>query len=324
MPRFTFSVLTATYNRRHTLPLVYESLARQTFRDFEWIVVDDGSTDGTGELVEGWRKHAGFPVAYHRQENRGKHVAVNRGVQAAAGDFVLPFDDDNTCVPEALERFHYHWEAIPREEREKYANLSCLCQDERGQLVGKRYPRDVMDVDSFWEQFRMRSGAERWGINRTEVMRQYPYEEIPGERFLFDGLAWNRMASAYRSRFVNEALAVYRPREDRTAWVTKIRVASPQGTRLYYAELSRMRVPLRFRLRTLINYGRFSFHAGVPRADIVAESAYPGLTRGLLPAAFLAYRRDCQQLQRSYPSLPSPSPSSPSPACPSASPPPQS
>ncbi len=97
-----FTVFTATFNRAHVLHRVYHSLRAQTFRDFEWLVVDDGSTDGTGALVEAWRAEADFPIRYRYQENRGKHVACNRAVAEARGRFFLTLDSDDACVPQAF------------------------------------------------------------------------------------------------------------------------------------------------------------------------------------------------------------------------------
>lgn len=81
------TVFTPTYNRAATLARVYESLQRQTFRDFEWLIVDDGSEDETAELVERWRSTCSFPIRYLWQPNQGKHVAFNRGVELAQGEY---------------------------------------------------------------------------------------------------------------------------------------------------------------------------------------------------------------------------------------------
>ena len=105
---YIFTVFTPTYNRAHTLSRVYKSLADQTFKNFEWLIVDDGSTDGTKVLIEKWTEEASFPIRYFYQENQGKHIAHNLGVKKARGELFLSLDSDDTCVPEALERFNYH------------------------------------------------------------------------------------------------------------------------------------------------------------------------------------------------------------------------
>ena len=72
-----FTVFTPTYERAHTLARVYDSLCAQTFSDFEWVIVDDGSTDGTADLVVGWQTENRFPISYEKQPNQGKHIAVH-------------------------------------------------------------------------------------------------------------------------------------------------------------------------------------------------------------------------------------------------------
>ena len=99
-------------HRRDRLPRVYESLKAQTFRGFEWLIVDDGSTDGTGELVKAWQAAADFPIRYFYQPNRGKHIGFNRSVVEAQGELLLSFDSDDSCAPNALERFKSHWDSI--------------------------------------------------------------------------------------------------------------------------------------------------------------------------------------------------------------------
>lgn len=289
-----FTVGTPTFNRRDTLSDVYTCLRAQTFDDFEWIIVDDGSTDGTEDLVRRWTLESDFPIRYFFQPNSGKHVAFNRAVHEACGELYLSFDSDDLCLPQTLERFDLHWHAIPPSDRESFSGVSVLCMDERGHTVGDIYPRNVVDAVSFHEQLHLRSAAERWGISRTSVLREFPYPVFPGERFIPDALVWNRIALKYKMRFVNDALRIYRRGpEGLMANLLKVRLASPRGAQLYYAELSRSPLPSAERMRALVNYLRFSLHAG--RVSPI-ETGHPVLAAGLMPAAYLAYWRDCLSL----------------------------
>ncbi|MGQ9564843.1 MAG: glycosyltransferase family 2 protein, partial [Thermogutta sp.] len=96
-----FTVFTPTYNRAHTLSRTYESIRRQTIRDFEWVIVDDGSTDGTDELVQQWQQECNdFPIRYFWQPNQHKKVAFNRGVREAKGQWFVPIDSDDELLPD--------------------------------------------------------------------------------------------------------------------------------------------------------------------------------------------------------------------------------
>lgn len=252
--KFRFTVLTATYNRAHTLNGVYESLCAQTFRDFEWLIIDDGSADETAKLVASWKPW--FALRYVPKPNGGKHTAINLGARLAEGKWILIFDSDDRCVPSALERFDHHVKHLP--DADRFANVSCLCANPDGTVVGSRYPGgEFIDVYAFAEQVRLRN-SERWSIKRTEVLRQYPFPE--GECFVPDGLVWNRMSRKYATRFINESLRVYLPRPDGlSARVTKLRILSPKATRLYYRELIFSPAPAMVRIKAAINY--FSFLA---------------------------------------------------------------
>src|SRR5579872_2682653 len=140
---YLFTVFTPTYNRASTLPRVYESLKAQTFRGFEWLIVDDGSTDSTREIVEKWQ--AEFPIRYIYQRNQGKPAAYNRAVAEARGELFLFIDSDDACLPEALERLKYHWDGIPAGERGKFSAVTALCKDQHDCLCGEKFPCDVLD-----------------------------------------------------------------------------------------------------------------------------------------------------------------------------------
>jgi len=96
---FVFTVFTPTYNRAHTLPRVWNSLRRQTFRNFEWLIVDDGSSDNTREMVSGWSRISDFPIRYLWQRNALKKTAINLGVREARGQLFLSIDSDDECTP---------------------------------------------------------------------------------------------------------------------------------------------------------------------------------------------------------------------------------
>lgn len=247
-----FTVMTPTFNRAHTLSKVYESLCAQTFHDFEWIIVDDGSTDATKELVSAWK--AFFPIRYFWKPNGGKHTAMNRGISEAKGEFALFADSDDRFKANALERFDYHWRQIPDPSR--FANLSCLCCRPDGSIVGSSYPAEYVDAFRYADQLRYRK-AERWGINRTDILRKFPWPD--DERYVTEGLVWNRISREYAARFVNEALRIYEPNPNGISHnATALRLSSPRSTLAYYRELALSPAPISQRVRAALNFCRFA------------------------------------------------------------------
>lgn len=206
----TFTVFTPTFERASTLGRVYESLQAQTFADFEWLIVDDGSTDGTRELVEAWRAEAAFPIRYLHQANAGKHVAFNHGVREARGELFLPLDSDDACTPDALERLLYWWEAIPPAKRDGFSAVTVHCRDQDGNLVGTPFPQSPLDCTSIEMRWRHRVRGEKWGFHRTEVLRRHPFPEPAGAGYVSESLVWRAIdEQGYKTRFVNEPLRTY-------------------------------------------------------------------------------------------------------------------
>lgn len=264
--RYTFTVFTPTFNRAHTLHRVYASLAAQSFRNFEWLIVDDGSVDDTARLVLRWQVEASFPIRYLSQANQGKHVATDRGVAEARGELFLVIDSDDGCVPEALERFAYHWFSIPEHERVHFTGVTALCTDQHGRLVGDPFPRDVLDSDALELRYRHKVRGEKWGFNRTDVVRRFPLPEQPLRTCVPESIVWNRIAREYKTRFINERLRIYWI-EGQSLSHGQTAVRSAVGGRLAHRtvlteEFDWFRyAPLEF-LRSAVHYARFSFHLG--------------------------------------------------------------
>ncbi|PHO07907.1 hypothetical protein BFT35_04005 [Thermoanaerobacterium thermosaccharolyticum] len=296
--KYTFTVFTPTYNRAHTIGRVYTSLQKQTYQNFEWLVVDDGSTDNTKTLIDQWKKEASFSIRYFYQNNSGKHVAINKGVKEARGKFFLILDSDDYCVPETLEKFYYYWNSIPENERDKFSGVSVLCMDAKGKIVGNKFPKDICDLTSFELQTKYGLVGEKWGFHRTEVLREFPFPEISGEKFIPEGIVWNRIELKYKIRHVNEKLRIYEYLPDGlSASSIRIRAQNPLGTRLYYQEFIKLPIPLLWKLRNLINYIRFSLHAHITINKIILESGYRYISVIFLPIGYLFYRNDLSKLK---------------------------
>lgn len=199
-----FTVFTPTYNRRHTLDRVFDSLQRQTFRSFEWLVVDDGSTDATAELIQEYQRRADFPISYHYQKNAGKHAAWNRAVGLAKGDLFLVLDSDDSCVPEALHVFQETWKAIGASG--DIAAVVALCRDESGKVLGSRFPLTLSDHITMTLRHRLR--GEKWECWRTLVLKRFSFPEgVPG--LLPESYLINRIAKHYKFYYIDRALRIY-------------------------------------------------------------------------------------------------------------------
>ena len=139
-PGLTFTIFIPTYNRAYTLGRALQSISEQSFKDFEVLIIDDGSSDNTHELVEGWKKREIFPIRYHWQRNQGKHVAHNNAVKRARGYFFVLLDSDDMLHPRALERLKYHWDSIPDNKKEQFAGVEGLCIYSDGRVKVDRFP----------------------------------------------------------------------------------------------------------------------------------------------------------------------------------------
>jgi glycosyltransferase involved in cell wall biosynthesis len=273
--QFTFTVFTPTYNRAALLPRVYECLEKQTFRNFEWLVVDDGSTDNTPEVIKALQSKASFPVRYVAKPNGGKPTAVNRGAREAEGYLFAILDSDDWFVPESLARFWHHWQSIPADLQPKFVGVTGLCSYPTGERIGAAFPRDVFDADVIDLRYKYRIGGEKGGILRTDVMRQFPYPENLG-KYVSESLVWNRMAQKYQTRFVNEVLTI---KEYQPGGITDkgrlIQVRDTQASLLCARELMALghRLPLEPRVRAYANYARHSLHQGIPFAKQWTQAA---------------------------------------------------
>lgn len=232
---YKITVFTPTYNRAYILENLYRSLQRQTYRDFEWLVVDDGSSDDTEELFQRWsREDNFFPIRYCKQENGGKCRAINRGLEQAGGELFFTVDSDDYLTDDALEKVA-RWESeLPKDG--SYCGFAGNLGTAPDVTPNKPLPGDFFDGTAF-DRYGIVEG-ERASVFYTEIHRRYLYPEFPGEKFLTEAVTWNRMANdGYKMRFYNDIIWIYEYKEDgltRSGYALFLN--NPQGTGLFFRE----------------------------------------------------------------------------------------
>lgn len=201
-----FTVFTATYNRATLLPRVYASLQKQTCRDFEWVIIDDGSADGTGDLVEQWQAEADFPIVYQWQPNQGKHIAYNAVAKIARGELFTSIDSDDEALPFFLERIKFHWDQFSDEEKQTVGGVTFLNLNQHGEVIGDKFPKDHAVMDLMEMYFVNRVKGDKGGMVFTKTLRVYPFPENLKNVLVPEGTFMYKFAHDWKMCFINEAL----------------------------------------------------------------------------------------------------------------------
>ncbi len=207
----TLSVFTPTYNRAHLLPQLYTSLCSQTNKDFVWLLVDDGSTDGTETLVQQWKADDKIAIQYVHQSNGGKHRAHNTAVKVCMTPWFVGVDSDDYMVDDAVNVI------LERIER-----LGGLAAPKRlGGLAAPRYQSITQntavfadgDESSLIGLYRRGFVGETTLVYRTDLLRAYPYPEFEGERFVTEAVVYDKIDKEHVLSLISKPLVVceYQP-----------------------------------------------------------------------------------------------------------------
>jgi glycosyltransferase involved in cell wall biosynthesis len=202
-----FTVFTPTYNRCELLERVFQCLRAQSDLDFEWLIIDDGSTDATSEWVTGLLKAPlPFKIRYHYQKNSGKHGAHNTAISMADGFALVVLDSDDLLVPDALEILRKRWDGL--EGKDSYVGVFGLFAYANGEVVGDRFPQDGTVSNAIDLRYNLKVHGDKIGFNRTDVLRDYPFPEGVGSACVSESLIWNRISQKYCSLFINHVIGI--------------------------------------------------------------------------------------------------------------------
>lgn len=273
----TLTILTPTFNRGQELMRLYESLKKQTCKEFVWLVVDDGSRDNTREKVTAWEKEGILLIRYLPKENGGKHTALNAGISAIESVLTFIVDSDDWLPENAVETIlHYHG---------KYSNTPGLC----GYSFLRFYP-DGRVNDAFFPEnekidtyvnARINGGiaGDKAEVFFTEVLKKYPFPVFKDEKFLPEDLVWVRMSGPYQMVHINECIYISEYLEGGlTKSGRKMKMKSPKGmTARSLAYLQDEKVCGKAKLKMMLLYQVYGRLAGYSYSRLAKDIPHRNL-----------------------------------------------
>lgn len=269
------TVFTPSYNRAHLLSRCYESLKKQTNKNFVWMIIDDGSTDQTGEIVREWQKdNKLFTIEYYYKENGGLHTAYNEAIAHIRTPLCVCIDSDDWMPEDAVDKILSFWN---KEGSDQVAGIVGLDFYEDGQIVGDRLPnqRTINLIDLLIGIYRIKNG-DRTNVVRTDLYRKYaPMKSFPGEKFFNPHYMHLQISRDYDFLVLNECLRVVEYQSDgMTNNIFKQYKNSPRSfAEIRTQYLSFQNTPFLFRLKNLIHLASSYILSG-DYSTMVSKSKY--------------------------------------------------
>lgn len=204
------TIRTSTFNRGDLLPRLFESLEAQSFRDFEYILVDNGSTENIDDVVEEFMMTTKIPMLYIKKCPGGIQEGYNCGVYFARGRFIVGIDSDDFLMPDALEVYMREWGKIPSKEKKIYRGIIACCKDQNNNRIGPKFPDNINEMA--WKrayQIYIQTNSEHLSMDRTDICKRFLLPEPEGMHYVETYIMWGKMDKIYKSYFSNEIVRVY-------------------------------------------------------------------------------------------------------------------
>ncbi|WP_394218323.1 glycosyltransferase family 2 protein [Halobacillus trueperi] len=282
----TLTVFTPTYNRAYCLDNCYESLKKQTSQDFVWLIIDDGSTDDTEELVKSWIEEELITIHYCRQENQGMHGAHNTAYQLIETELNVCIDSDDYMPEDAVEKITTFWKEYGNPSVGGIIGLDAYTDES---IIGTKFPMHIKRSTLFDLYHKHGVRGDKKLVYRTELTKKYPYPMFDGEKYV--GLAYKyfKLDEQYEMLLMNEVLCCVEYLEDGSSRnMLKQYRRNPKGFSFYRKELMKLSfTSVPFQFRQSIHYVSSSLLEKNWR--FLSESPKKGLTCLAIPPGFLLY-----------------------------------
>ncbi len=266
-----FTVFTPTFNRKELLEKLYKSLQKQTFKDFEWLIVDDGSTDGTKEKVEEFLSEKKLEIKYYFKENGGKQRAYNFATEKANGELFICLDSDDEYVENGLEIILKYWKKY--EKNSDIAGMGYLSTYPNREIIGSSFPEKEMISTQFEIYNKYGVKGDKGLMFRTEIIKKYKFPVFEDEKFITEAVVYNRICEKYKMVYVNEKIEIKEYQEDGlTAKYNNLLLRNPKGQALYHNEINSQKLTFKQKILNNAVYYKFCKVAGYKFGKIFKES----------------------------------------------------
>ena len=225
----TLTIFTPTYNRAYILPQLYNSLTKQNSNDFEWLIVDDGSSDNTEDLVNIWIKEKLVHIRYIKQKNSGKMKAHNTGVQNTESELFFCVDSDDYIVDTAVETILNKWGSLSISQQESLAGMVAYRGVSTNVPIGDEFPENI-ERDSLSGFYQKGLSGDTSLIFRTEVIKKFPFPIIGNEKFITEAYVYDQIDQCYQLYAIPEVITICEYRKDGlTQNLLKVTFRNPCG-----------------------------------------------------------------------------------------------
>ncbi|MGI9652424.1 glycosyltransferase family A protein [Chryseobacterium sp. RLHN22] len=255
-----FTVFTPTYNRAYIIENLYKSLILQSYTNFEWLIVDDGSIDNTEELISSFIKEGKIKIRYYKQENQGKHIAINSGLKEAKGDWFFTVDSDDLLPNDSLELLNKESQNVLRADN---AGLIGLRSYLNQSVIKRTFDGKNVECSSLDFTYKYGYNEEMAVCLKTSVAKNFPFPVIKGEKFCPESLVLNRISKNYTFYYFGKSIYTGDYLEDGLyAKYWENFKKSVNYSMIYWSELAASNVPKEIKIKALKNY--FAFSHSVP------------------------------------------------------------
>lgn len=198
-------MFTPTYNRAYTLYKCYESLKVQTNKNFIWLIIDDGSTDNTKDLVDKWIEEAVVNIKYHYQNNQGMHGAHNTAYELIETELNVCIDSDDYMTEDAIEKIIDFWN---KNKERNIAGIAALNAYNNGHVIGTDFPVTLKRSTLFDLYHKNGIKGDKKLIYRTDLTKYYPYPVYEGERYVGLDYKYKKLDLEYDLLMLNEVVCI--------------------------------------------------------------------------------------------------------------------